>query len=91
MVIEDSKSNSVCSSKVYGLLDEENTVGRSNGERISSELRNSEISLPHAEEIPAKKGSVQHEFNVDVSGDSRVQWSDETRQLLYVLTTWKDP
>ncbi|GFX37236.1 hypothetical protein TNCV_995111 [Trichonephila clavipes] len=25
-----------------------------------------------------------------VSGDNRVQWSDETRQLLYVLATWED-
>ncbi|GFX57188.1 hypothetical protein TNCV_2964671 [Trichonephila clavipes] len=38
-----------------------------------------------------QKGPVQHEFNVDVSGDSRVQWSDETQQLLYVLATWEDP
>ncbi|GFW20717.1 hypothetical protein TNCV_1049401 [Trichonephila clavipes] len=25
------------------------------------------------------QGPVQHEFYVDVSGDSRVQWSDETQ------------
>ncbi|GFV59819.1 putative transposable element [Trichonephila clavipes] len=34
-----------------------------------------------------KKRPVQHEFHVDVSGDSRAQWSNETRQLLYVLAT----
>ncbi|GFV69291.1 hypothetical protein TNCV_1937711 [Trichonephila clavipes] len=38
----------------------------------------------------ACKGPVQHEFNIDVSGDSCVQWSDETRQLFYVLATWED-
>ncbi|GFU62338.1 hypothetical protein TNCV_4239891 [Trichonephila clavipes] len=38
-----------------------------------------------------RKGPVQHKFYVDVSGDSRVQWSDETRQLLYVLATWEYP
>ncbi|GFV82622.1 hypothetical protein TNCV_1618511 [Trichonephila clavipes] len=37
-----------------------------------------------------RKRPVQHEFYVDVSGDSRVQWSDETRLLLYVLATWED-
>ncbi|GFY09027.1 syntaxin-binding protein 5-like [Trichonephila clavipes] len=37
-----------------------------------------------------RKGPVQHEFYVDVSRDSRVQWSDETRQLLYVLATGED-
>ncbi|GFX10578.1 hypothetical protein TNCV_2583991 [Trichonephila clavipes] len=39
----------------------------------------------------SRKGHVQHEFYVDVSGDSRVQWSDETQQLLYVFATWEDP
>ncbi|GFV50451.1 hypothetical protein TNCV_2082021 [Trichonephila clavipes] len=38
-----------------------------------------------------RKGPVQHKFDVDVSGDCRVQWLDETRQLLCVLATWKDP
>ncbi|GFW38030.1 hypothetical protein TNCV_834701 [Trichonephila clavipes] len=38
-----------------------------------------------------RKGPVRHEFYVDVSGDSRVQWSDETQQLLDVLATWEDP
>ncbi|GFX39699.1 hypothetical protein TNCV_2104431 [Trichonephila clavipes] len=37
-----------------------------------------------------RKGPVKHEFYVDVSGDSRVQWSDETRKLLYVLAIWED-
>ncbi|GFW96492.1 transposase [Trichonephila clavipes] len=37
-----------------------------------------------------RKGPVQHGLYVDVSGDNRVQWSDETRQLLYVLTKWED-
>ncbi|GFU42863.1 hypothetical protein TNCV_3140331 [Trichonephila clavipes] len=37
-----------------------------------------------------RKGPVQHEFYVDVSGDSRVQWSDKIRRLLYVLGTWED-
>ncbi|GFX49005.1 hypothetical protein TNCV_2797961 [Trichonephila clavipes] len=31
-----------------------------------------------------------HEFYVDVSGDSRVQRSDETQQQLYVVATWED-
>ncbi|GFU48657.1 hypothetical protein TNCV_1440211 [Trichonephila clavipes] len=37
-----------------------------------------------------RKGPVQHELYVDVSRDSRVQWLDETRQMLYVLSTWED-
>ncbi|GFX49198.1 hypothetical protein TNCV_5041921 [Trichonephila clavipes] len=32
----------------------------------------------------SRKRPVQYEFHVDASGDSRAQWSDETRQLLYV-------
>ncbi|GFQ72404.1 hypothetical protein TNCT_211801, partial [Trichonephila clavata] len=53
MVIEESKSNSVSSTKGYGLLDNENAVGRSNSEQINSEARNAESSVPQAEEIPA--------------------------------------
>ncbi|GFW72617.1 hypothetical protein TNCV_3798451 [Trichonephila clavipes] len=30
----------------------------------------------------ARKGPVQYEFVVDLSGDSRVQWSDETATAL---------
>ncbi|GFX18222.1 uncharacterized protein TNCV_4305241 [Trichonephila clavipes] len=37
-----------------------------------------------------RKGPVQHEFYVYVLADSRVQWSDEIRQLLYVLATRED-
>ncbi|GFS95271.1 hypothetical protein TNCV_2630971 [Trichonephila clavipes] len=46
---------------------------------------------PQKKRRAGKKGPAQHEFYIDVSGDSRDQWSDETQQLIYVLATWEDP
>ncbi|GFQ72411.1 ATP-dependent translocase ABCB1 [Trichonephila clavata] len=87
MVNEDSKSNSVCSTKGYGLLDNENTVGRSNGERINSELRNSESSLPHAEEIPAKNHVEQSELELSVGYFALFKYSSIWDKILMLTGT----
>ncbi|GFX48679.1 hypothetical protein TNCV_407881 [Trichonephila clavipes] len=67
--------------------------GRNNNKKNKQRLGSGECGQhPCPPENPraCRKGPVQHEFDVDVSGDSRVQWSDETRQLPYVLASWED-
>ncbi|GFX33540.1 tigger transposable element-derived protein 1 [Trichonephila clavipes] len=60
----------------------ENTY--SNVERLGSS-EYGQHPCPPENRRACRKRLVQHEFYLGASGDSRVQWSDETRQPLYVL------
>ncbi|GFV15862.1 hypothetical protein TNCV_988451 [Trichonephila clavipes] len=81
---------SVKDGKLSGRLQTSHT--NENFEKISATVQLGrgecgQYPCPSEKNRECRKELMQRKLYVDVRGDSRVQWPDETRQLLYVWAT----